>query len=68
MGSLVDFRVRVTQETHDVLHAVALGGEVDMQTLARELLDAWARRRKREMTVAMRVLEPRGNRAGVERA
>jgi hypothetical protein len=70
MASMVDFRMRIPEETHDFLGVMSQASDEDMQAIARNVLVAFHQKKRHEFEVMARILgapttSSRGSRAGV---
>ena len=57
---MVDFRVKITERTAQVLEAVKRASGRDQQDIAREVLDAWAVERIHEANMVLRLTKREG--------
>lgn len=58
---LIDFRVKITPATDNLLDALAAARQCDRAEVARRALDEWARQHIHESIVVARVCAPKGN-------
>lgn len=58
---LKDFRLGITESVAAALEAEAVAFDLDMQTVARQVLEEWARRKHRAYTVYARRVLANGN-------
>ena len=60
MSELIDFRGRITEETHQTLEALSRARACDKQEIVRDVLHEWALRKINEATLVVRLTRSEG--------